>query len=127
MYNGPYLVLFSPVLQSIQDVEPKERTIKVSVAIMVFPHLPWQFDMTFRSLILNCSSNSLGESTRGSEKSNFFYRTIIWLASSVMVTSGLQNLCRVCRSQYLTLIDLIESVDIVHVLFQRLMISERRR
>ena len=63
MSNGPYLVLFLPVFLSVQDVVPKERTIKVSVAKTAFPNLPWNFDMTFRSLVLKCCSNFLGGST----------------------------------------------------------------
>ena len=58
------MVLFSPVFLSVQDVVPKERTIEVSVAEMAFPHLQWNFDMTFRSLVLKCSSIFLRESTR---------------------------------------------------------------
>ena len=34
---------------------------------MAFPHLPWHFDLAFSSLVLKCSSNSLGGLIRGSE------------------------------------------------------------
>ena len=67
MYIGPYLVLFSQVFLSVQDVVPIERTIKVSLTEMVFPHLPWHFDMVFGNLVPKCSSNYIGRSTRGSE------------------------------------------------------------
>ena len=46
---------------------PKEQTMKVDLAEIAFPHLPWHFYMVFGSLARKCSWNSLGGSTRGSE------------------------------------------------------------
>ena len=124
IYNGLYLVLFSPVFLSVQDVVPKERTIEVSVAEMAFPHLQWNFHMTFRSLVLKCSSIFLRESTRELENRIVLQKNYL---VGFLRQHRLQQLSRVCQSQYLVLISLIESVGVAKVFFQRLMVSERRR
>ena len=67
MYNGPYLVLLSPVFLCPRR-RTKTSTIKMSVAEMTSPNLHSHFDMAFGSLVLNCNSIYLGVSTRGSEK-----------------------------------------------------------
>ena len=81
------MVQFSPVCLSIQDAVRKERTIKVSVAEMAFPHLPWNFDMTFRRFVFKCSSNFLGGLRI--RKSNVFCQRITWLPSFVSIACNI--------------------------------------
>ena len=90
---------------------------------MAFPHLPWHFDLAFSSLVLKCSSNSLGGLIRGSENRISSAEELFdWLPPSASLTVFISWL-----SITISVIDLIESVGVAQVFFQRLMVSERRR